>query len=336
MRRRASSATRSTPTSRTVRCLPECSATSPALAQPSIPDGAPADQFSRAFLKRQRVWRVFSRMPRRGASFTNPRVASARRARAPRARARARTRFYARGAFARARVPDPRRTADPPRPPCSFGRSTCAKGGNSRLIDDARILTAFSNRSLPSQDVLRSSQSRSSRKSPFQEPVSEESEETFVFPKRFSKKKQASVVRLRVAPAWSARRMSRCLSKAWTSSARTGRWRSSSTRCWTPRAGPGTRRPRRGGPIRARARRVERRHKRLESVRRDERVRFVRVADGPAERARIARPAQERGGGGRRAVPRPSVPRQQRGEYSRRGSVVRGLGGDDVRVRRGG
>ena len=38
-----------------------------------------------------------------------------------RARTRARTRFYARGAFARARVPDPRRTADPPpRPPLLF------------------------------------------------------------------------------------------------------------------------------------------------------------------------------------------------------------------------
>ena len=122
--------------------------------------------FTRFSRKRQRVWPVFSQATS-GREFHEP----ARRIRETRARVRARTRartrFYARGAFARARVPDPRRTADPPSaPPLLFRRSTSREGRKFPVDQrDARILTAFSNRSLPSQDVLRSSQSRSSRKS---------------------------------------------------------------------------------------------------------------------------------------------------------------------------
>ena len=72
--------------------------------------------FTRFSRKRQRVWPVFSQATS-GREFHEP----ARRIRETRARVRARTRartrFYARGAFARARVPDPRRTADPPSAP---------------------------------------------------------------------------------------------------------------------------------------------------------------------------------------------------------------------------
>ena len=78
--------------------------------------------FTRFSRKRQRVWPVFSRMPRRCASFTNPRVASARRARAS-ARARARARVSTRAARSRAHA-FPTRDArpTPPRPPpCCFG-----------------------------------------------------------------------------------------------------------------------------------------------------------------------------------------------------------------------
>lgn len=148
--------------------------------------------FTRFSRKRQRVWPVFSQATS-GREFHEP----ARRIRETRARVRARTRartrFYARGAFARARVPDPRRTADPPSaPPLLFRRSTSREGRNSRLINEMRAFSRrfptvlYPRRTCYGRLSLEVRESRVPK-----EPVSEETrnEDTFVsrnvFPKLF-------------------------------------------------------------------------------------------------------------------------------------------------------
>ena len=121
------------------------------------------------------------------------------------ARTRAHARLYARGTLARARFPDPRRTADPLPPlACSF-RATPAKGGNSPRA----ILTAFPP-SFPRSTAPVSRSRNSSR-----ERRANVTAELFRVVGFFVSKEASAAVRPAVrprssrpppAPAWSARR----------------------------------------------------------------------------------------------------------------------------------